>query len=144
MQEQSLAEITQALSIAELKQFGKQTGPLVTILAPSKAPGRQNKALDLRLKRLAHEAEQKLADRGADSASMVMEPLLAQIANIGDDAKGESVALFAAPGETRVYWLPGHYDEVVALGENFLIRPLLSLINRDKEFYILAVAQKHT
>ena len=136
---QTLAESSKALSTEELKQFGKQTGPLVTILAAHTGS---------RLKKLAHEAERKLAERGYDegAASALMQPLLAQIAKIGEESgtAGEGVALFATPGETHVYRLPRAQEETVAIGENFFVRPLIPFLNRDKEFYILAVAQKHT
>ena len=61
MQEQSLAEITNVLSIDELKQFAKDTGPCLTISSPARIPGGESKKLTSRLRRQVHEAEQKLA-----------------------------------------------------------------------------------
>jgi hypothetical protein len=103
VQEQTLAEITNALSIEELRQFGKETGPCVTVLAPSHVPGGQGKKLTSRLKRLIHEADQRLNERGYDDAAMgiVIEPLANQITKIDDEAdvKAEGLALFGSPGE---------------------------------------------
>src|SRR5438552_2062255 len=109
MPEQTLAESTKPLSVEELKQFGKQTGPLITILAPGTR-------LPARLKRLANEAGRKLTERGYDAktAGVVMEPLLSEIART--ESTGGGVALFASPGETRVFRLAQISDEVVAVG----------------------------
>ncbi len=147
MQEQKLAETTRALSIEELKQFAKETGPCVSIFAPSHVPGGPSKGLTSRLKYSVHEAERKLSERGysLDAAAVVIEPLMNQIARIEDEAdiKGEGIALFGCPGEARMFWLPRPHDEAVAVADNYFIRPLIPLLNRDKEFYILAAAQKH-
>jgi len=62
MQEQTLADLTKAFSIDELKQFGKETGPCLTIIAPAHVPGGNSKKLTSRLRALVHEAEKKLAD----------------------------------------------------------------------------------
>jgi hypothetical protein len=147
VQEQTLAEITNALSMEELRQFGKETGPCVTVLARSHVPGAPGKKLTSRLKKLIHEAEQKLNERGYDRGAIgvVIEPLTNQITKIDEEAdvKAEGLALFGSPGEARMFWLPRPEDELVSVGDNYYIRPLIPLLNRDKEFYILAVAQKH-
>jgi hypothetical protein len=147
VQEQTLAEITKALSIEELRQFGKETGPCVTVLASSHVPGGPGKKLTSRLKKLIHEAEQKLSERGYDRGAIgvVIEPLANQIAKIEDEAevKGAGLALFGSPGEARLFWLPRSQDEAVMVADNYFVRPLIPPLNRDKEFYILAVAQKH-
>jgi hypothetical protein len=41
-----------------------------------------------------------------------------------------------------MFWLPRPQDELVSVGDNYYIRPLIPLLDRDKEFYTLAVAQK--
>jgi hypothetical protein len=147
MQEQTLAEITKVLSIDELKQFAKEAGPCLTITSPSRIPGGESKKLTSRLKRQVHEAEQKLAERGYDlgAIQVLVEPVLQQIEKITDEADigAESVVFFASPGEARHYWVPRPLDETVAVGDNFHIRPLIPILNRDKEFYVLAIAQKH-
>ena len=107
MQEQSLAEITNVLSIDELKQFAKDTGPCLTISSPSRIPGGESKKLTSRLKRQVHEAEQKLAERGYDLSAIqvLVEPVLQQIEKITDEADigAESVVFFASPGEKHVW-----------------------------------------
>jgi hypothetical protein len=146
VQEQTLAEITKALSIEELRQFGKETGPCVTVLAPSHVPGGAAKSLASRLKNRIREAEQGLAERGYDrgAAAVAIEPLLDQIAKIeAEDVKAQGIALFGSAEEARMFWLPRARDELVTVAANYYIRPLIPLLNRDKEFYILAVAQKH-
>jgi hypothetical protein len=147
VQEQTLAEITKALSIEELRQFAKETAPCVTVLAPSHVPGGPGKKLTSRLKKLIHAAEQKLSDRGYECGAIgvVIEPLANQITKIVDETgvKAEGLALFGSPGEARMFWLPRPQNEMVTAGDNYYIRPLIPLLNRDKEFYILAVAQKH-
>src|SRR4051812_681501 len=129
MQEQTLADQTKALSIDELKQFGKETGPCLTLIVPSHVPGGNSKKLSSRLKALVHGGEKKLAERGyePDTARIVTEPVLNHIEQITDegDVRGESYILFASPGECRSYWVPQPLDEVVAVGDNFFIRPLL-------------------
>ena len=52
-------------------------------------------------------------------------------------------SFYASPGEARLFWLPRRQDEAVTVADNYFIRPLIPLLNRDKEFYILAVAQKN-
>jgi len=116
MQEQKLAETSKSFSVEELKQFARQTGPFATILAPSRVAGGAGKKLSSRLRRMANKA----------------------------DLGGDGVALFAVPGECRQYWLPQSYGEAVVVADNLFIRPLIGLLDREKEFYVLALAQGNT
>src|SRR5262245_57868682 len=57
------------------------------------------------------------------------------------DPRGDSVATFIAPGYLRDLRLPASFDERLAVGERFAIKPLLPLLSGETRYYVLALAQ---
>ncbi len=53
--------------------------------------------------------------------------------------QSDGLAVFAAPGYARTYRLPYRFPEEVAVGERFLVTPLLPLLIGNAQFLVLAL-----
>jgi len=105
----------------------------------------------IRLKTLLKEAEQKLEAEDicppdwskADSEALLApaETLMANGRFWSDHSTG--LAIFLAPEFSRIYRLPLNLPELLIIGEQFHVKPLLPIFNREGRFYVLALSQNH-
>jgi hypothetical protein len=116
----------------------------VSVSLPTHRGGRETEQDRIRLKNLLRTAEEELGRlglRGPD-ASAVLEPGL----RVLDDAgfwreRRDGLALFLAPGWSRIWWAPVSLEESVATGTRFRIRPLLPALWPDLRFRVLALSR---
>ena len=54
--------------------------------------------------------------------------------------QNDGLAVFLSPGFSQIYRLPSTFNELVSIGNNFHIKPLLPLLSQDGRFYILALS----
>lgn len=120
-------------------------GPVVSILFPTHRAGGDAERQDpLRLRNLLDEAERQLIARGlrGPDASALLAP--------GRDLlpsghfwsyQGDGLALYLAPGWSRVYRLPIAVPETVVVAERCYVKPLFDLLFFDRRFFVLALSQ---
>jgi hypothetical protein len=118
----------------------------VTISLPTHRGGRETEQDPVRLKNLLRDAEEELGRlglRGPDAAA-VLEPGYRLIDDPGFwRERHDGLALFMAPGWSKVVRTPVRLEESVTTGGRFRIRALLPAVWPDLRFTILALS-RHT
>ena len=123
-----------------------EAGPVVSLYLPTHAAGPEIRQDHIRLKNLLSSAEERLT---AQRRSAEIEALLAPAeALVADNDfwrhQEQGLAVFLAPGFSRVHKLPIEMSEKMALGSPFLIKPLLPLLDDDSPFWLLTISAKQT
>lgn len=121
-----------------------QERPCVTIYMPTHPTGQQSQQDPIRLKNLLTEAEKQLSGhwlRPVEARTM-LQPARALV----DDSLfwsqgGRGLALFLTPGGCRRFRLDCPFEETVSVGDQFLIRPVLPVMNQMGNYYLLALSQ---
>jgi hypothetical protein len=117
--------------------------PCVSLCMPTtRGPGNADK---MHWTNVVREAQERLAEAGQRpiEAQAVLEPAKQLL----EDAPfwlgaSSGLAAFYAPGLARAYRLPLPFSEQVAVGNHFLVKPLVPLLSGDGRFFVLAFAKK--
>lgn len=133
------------LSTEELKTLVTQPeGLCVSIFMPTHTAGPQIKQDPIRFKNLMGKAEAQLVEQGMRSADA--QEMLKSAQELDRDHfwrhQNHGLALFIAPSFFRYYRLPLDFEELVVVGEQFHLKPLMPMLTGDGRFYILALSQK--
>jgi len=115
----------------------------ISFYMPTHRTGREQQQDPVRLKNLIAEAEKKLIEHGVRNPKVqkLMRPAEAFLTdNDFWQHQGDGLAIFLTPGFLRAYRLPYTFSELMVLGRNFHIKPLLPLLTPNGQFYILAVS----
>jgi Bacterial archaeo-eukaryotic release factor family 3 len=144
MQANRVAEVS-PISMSEFKDLAAASGPCVSILLPVEAK-QQPAQNPVRLKNAIKTVERMLIERGADSQQT--REILDPISELTEDTRHwtdelEGLALFRSPDLLRAFRVPGQVVEWVSVADHFYVKPLLPLLHSDRNFYILALSQKH-
>lgn len=132
------------LNPADLKSLITQQGKwAVSLYMPTHRMGREQQQDPIRLKNLLAEAETKLLANGLRRAEVekLMRP--AEELLWRDDFwrhQGDGLAIFLSKGFSAIYRLPAEFEELLIIGNSFHTKPLLPLLGRAGEFYILALS----
>lgn len=134
-------------TISEIKALVEGVeGPCVSIYMPAHPVAEVEKKQDqIRLKNLVREARNQLLASGLKPryADQILEPVKPLLA---DDEfwrhQREALAVFASKNVYRRYRLPVFLGEELVVGDTFHVKPLLTLLTADGQFYVLAVSQK--
>lgn len=133
------------LRTPELKGIASSRSPCITILVPVENLPRENRRGPGRLKRAVQEATQILAEKGVGPADIAN--LLGGIETIGAGLEIEpehlGLVILRSPDVSRHFLTHEPLQESVRVGEHFYIKPLLSLREADRNFFILALSQKN-
>jgi len=124
--------------------MGQHEGPCVSVFLPTHVAGEEAQQDALRLRNLLDQAESQCIEAGLRAADA--RDLLAKARRLPTDAaywiqRNHGLALFVAPGFFRNYRLSWSFDELAFVGNRFLIRPLLPLLDNRTKFYLLALSQ---
>jgi hypothetical protein len=119
-------------------------GYRVSVFLPTPGPDVGTHRHGVRLKNLLRQAEQAIRADGvsAATAQLVLTParrLLNEPRH--SEPSGDGLALFCEQGSVRQFRVPLRLPELVAVGDRFLIRPLLPLLGAAGHFYVLALSQ---
>ena len=130
----------------QLKELGASTGLCLSILIPIQRAEPNNRLAEMRLKSAIQTAEQKLADIGFEKGDI--QELLAPVRELEGTPDtwaqaGKSVAIFRSPDLFRWFGLKCELREQVVVADHFYVLPMLSALNENHRFYILALSQKH-
>jgi hypothetical protein len=129
---------------SDVLQLAETAGDhLVSLYMPTYtgADAQQN---GIRYKNLASAAEEKLISRGVKSTDA--RKLIASATEMLDgtgawEEQGPSLAVFVGPDGVRVWRLPMGCDEICMVGKHFHVIPLLTWLNNDAPYFVLAVSQ---
>lgn len=134
------------LNPTDLKSLIAQDGKwCVSLYMPTHRVGRDQQQDPIRLKNLLAEAETKLLANG------VRRPEVQKLMRSGEDLlwnkdfwqhQSNGLAIFLANDFSVIYRLPAQFEELLLIGSNFHIKPLLPLLGRGIKFYVLAVSLK--
>ena len=119
----------------------------VSIFIPTHPAGSEQQQNPIRLKNLLAQAEKTLLEYGArrpevqDITRPAQELLLD---SIFWQHQAQGLAVFLSNDASRIYRLPNRFDELVVVGKRFNVKPLLPLLTKDGQFYILAISQNQT
>jgi hypothetical protein len=115
----------------------------VSIYMPTHRFGREQQQDPIRFKNLVTRAEEKLLDSGLRRPEVL--DLLRPAESLLEDKdfwqhQSDGLAVFLAPNFSQIYRLPSGFDELMVIGDNFQIKPLLPLLAENGQFYILALS----
>ena len=135
------------LDINEVNRLIEQRGkePSISIYMPTQkaADTAQN---PIRFKNMLNKVEERLSSKELGSKQEIKE-LLEPAHRLTSDSifwsnQSEGLALFISPDFMHYYRLPVEFKELVVVANYFHIKPLLSLLSEDGQFYVLALSQK--
>lgn len=118
----------------------------VSLFMPTVRAGAEVQQNPIRFKNLLRKAEERLSELGVRVPDI--ESLLKPAQGILDNpdlwrGNSDGLALFAAPGQLKYYYLPTRFEELVLVERRFHIKPLLPLLHSDGRFFVLALSQDH-
>ncbi len=130
-------------ALAELQ--APRTYPAVSILAPVQRHRPGNAADPLVLRNLAREAAGRLVDEfGAPRSEEIVRRLHEAVDSVDWRDPADGLAVFVAPGESRVLELPFPVRARVAIDQTFATRELVRGVARTPRYRVLALGEKPT
>ena len=120
--------------------------PAVSLYLPTHRAGREIRQDPIRLRNLLSRATERL---GARWRRPEIEHLLEPGEGlVGDDVfwrhQLEGLVVFLAPAFSRIHKLPIPVPEECGVGDHFLVRPLLPLLEDPGSFWLLSISGKRT
>lgn len=135
----------EALPKEELEKLvERRAGPCVSVFLPTHRAGTETQQDPIRFKNLLEEAKQGLFARGLRSVDVdrILKPARELLA---DDVfwryQSEGLAVFLSQNDFRYYRLPLRFEELVVVADRYHVKPILSLLTGDGQFYVLALSQ---
>lgn len=122
----------------------KRNGWHTSIFMPTHRAGSEIQQDPIRLKNLVAEAERRLIAAGLRSpeAKEQLQPASSLVEDrLFWKRQSDGLAIFLSSDIARHYRLPLDLDELVVIGEQFHVKPLLPLLSGDGQFYVLAISQ---
>jgi hypothetical protein len=124
----------------------RQPAPSVSIYMPVYLEDKEIQQNPIRLKNLLGKAGGKLLDAGVDEDELlkIFQPVKHFMEDLSfwqKPAKG--MAMFVDSEGYRQYWLPQDPGEIALTGDQFYVKPLISLIQENRLFYVLALNLKN-
>ena len=132
----------EVVSFEDLRVLAAAKSPCVTVAVRVPNPVQ----IHTQLKNAVRGVEQGLKDRDIDdeTAADLAAPIHALAAHIEERKEwSKAIMLFRSPDIFRYFAMRDLEQEFVTVGDRFQIRPLLSLLSRHQEFYLLALSLKH-
>lgn len=136
-----------ALRMEDLGELLEQReGPCISLYMPThrKRPDIQQDPIRFKnLLKRADEAARGLATRDA-SREALLEPARVLLGEpMFWDHASDGMAVFLAPGFSRIYRVPASFRERAIVSDAFHVKPLLPLLSGDGLFYVLALSRNH-
>src|SRR4051812_33649804 len=116
--------------------------PRVSIYMPTFRAGVETQQNPIRLKNLLRSVQEKLEESGLESTAAA--ELIAPVRELVDDqvfwqTQSDGLAIFRSPEAFRAYRLSTALDEFALVSDRFHLKPLFTLLEEDKPFYVLAI-----
>lgn len=119
-------------------------GLCVSIFMPAYRGGPESQQNSIRFKNLLREAKERLQVNGLREleAEKLLDPAQEFLMNSSFwKNQSDGLAVFISSDMFRYYRLPFSFDELVVVTDHFDIKPLLPLLTRNGQFYVLALSQ---
>ncbi len=123
----------------------RKKGPCISIYLPTFRSGEDAKQNPIRFKNLLTKAEEQLAalEMRPQERKELLEPAMQLINDsVFWRTQGEGLAFFLSSEVSRFYRLPLSFPELAIVTDSFHLKPLLSMLSGDGQFYLLALSQK--
>ena len=139
-------EMADSITLDEIKDLAApEGGPHVSIYLPLQPVAESSAQDPIRLRNLLARAESELVETGLRSRESAS--LLAPVRALGDDSRfwqagGAGLGVFVSARGMRVHRLPTAVDDLLVVGHRFHVKPLLSLLDLQGRFYVLALSKK--
>jgi hypothetical protein len=120
----------------------RPAGTCISIFFPTEHVGPTVQQNAIRLENLLRRAEKQLEARGmtSDATQAFLAPALRLVSDRAFwEQNSEGLALFIAPELFHVYRLPQRVEELVVVGTQFHVLPLIALLMDDMTFNILTL-----
>lgn len=137
-----MADLLRPEHVRELA--GHEGGPCVSVYLPTHQMTPDSGQDPIRLRNLLAEAERQLVAGGLRG------PVAREVLGPGRELSGpgwfwshqsDGLAVFLAPGWSRIFRLPEAFPELVVVTGRFHVKPLLALLAAGHRFYVLALSQ---
>ena len=115
----------------------------ISMYMPAHRYGREQQQDPIRFKNLIARAQEELLVSGIHQPEIreLMRPAENLLRDEGFwQHQSDGLAVFLSPDSFRTYRLLSRFDETVVIADNFQIKPLLHLLNKNERFYILALS----
>jgi hypothetical protein len=117
----------------------------ISIYMPTFATAREARQNPIRLKNLVREVENMLKESGMGEGDI--KSYLSPVNDFIDDEvfwqdQDRGLALFLDANDIRIFRLPQQFEELVVVGSNFHITPLIPIYQGNGEFFLLSLNQK--
>lgn len=138
-------DLSNPLNARDLIELSDQRGgQRVSVFLPIPRADAATDRYGVRVKNLLRNAEQALRDDGMSASATQL--LLAPARRLLERPRrlehpGDGLALFCEQGGVRQFWVPLRLPEMVAVGDRYLVRPLLPLLGAPGHFYVLGLNQ---
>jgi hypothetical protein len=128
------------------KLIDQKTGPCISIYIPTHRTGKEVRQDPIRFKNLLRKAELGLKEDGL--RDIEVRKLLQPAQEILEDEffwthQLDGMAAFLCPDLFMHFRQPRRFEELVAIGHSFHLKPLLPLLTGDGRYYVLALGQKN-
>jgi hypothetical protein len=130
----------------DLKSFAGATGPCVSLYFPDHDPREKTHQDVVRFRNALDQAGRRLKELGFDkgAVSELLDPVRGLAEDLGTwHHDGNAFAVFRSPDVFRVFRPMNKIDEISVVGEHFYILPVLSMLDVERHFYVLALSQKN-
>ena len=132
------------LTASELRQLTSQSGLCVSICMPTHRAVAETLQDPIRLKNLLRSARSQLRGLGLEGA--MVHQILAPAAALVDNHdfwqhQCDGLAVYCSPEFFRLFLVPLSLPELAVAAARFHLKPLLSLLAGNAQFYVLALSQ---
>lgn len=128
----------------EVKELlGTSEAPCVSIFLPTHRAGRDTEKDPIRLKNLLNKAADAIGDRKLSDCILAPARKLLEPGTHFWRNTDLGLAIFLSPTDSRIIKLPVRLDEGVHVGDEFHIRPVLTMFDVEKHFFIIALEQEN-
>lgn len=134
------------LSAAQhLQELQEVTGQCLSLYLPVNAAQQGATLFRSRIKAALQKAQKQAAATFGEAAASIWPP--PELTSYAQHLRGSSqyggIAIFSSPETTRVFHAPKMWNEGVHAGNEFYIRPLLSLLMHPSAFYLLCLSKNN-
>lgn len=130
----------------ELKELMQKRGDFcVSVFLPTHRAGKEVEQDPIRLGNLLRRAEKELVEGGMRSVEA--REMLKPAYDLAADGfftrhQTDGLGMFASPGDFHYFRVPLHFQELLAVGRRFHLKPLIPAISAGNRFYVLAASRK--
>ncbi|MDQ3008910.1 MAG: hypothetical protein M3Q81_04940 [bacterium] len=134
------------ITATDLKKLSEQVGShLVSVYFPTDSVGLESPKRSAKWKNIEREVVSKLeaADVPKSVVTQIKEQF--QVVQSTDEmwlVEQKAIAIFISPSFSACYRLPITVKKVIDVGTHFHLKPLIKLATEERDFYLLALAQK--